>query len=85
MRALPWLRTHCPLAERGVAAHPTGGLVARGGRQDEGEGDLLRRRGLPLSLHPSPWALCRIFSLGALTLAARANPMPPYGQGMGSI
>ena len=41
-------------------------LVPRRGRQDEGEGDPLKRRGLPLSLHLTPWALHGIFSLGAL-------------------
>ena len=33
---------------------------------DEGKGDPLRRRGLPLPLHPFPWALHEISSLGAL-------------------
>ena len=34
---------------------------------DEGEGDPLKRRGLPLPLHPSSWALSRIFSLGVFS------------------
>ena len=38
---------------------------------DEGEGDPLKRRGLPLSLHLTPWA----FYMGFLNLVLREESL----------
>ena len=54
----------------------------RRGRRYEGEGDPLRRRGLPLPFTPPPWAFHGISSLYVLGESLH-NLLPPFRYGMG--
>ena len=76
-----WSGEQCTVAEgaeRNWHRASVAALVPRGGPQDEGEGDPLKGCGLPLPLHPSPWAFVRFFPLCLLK-----NPYTIFCRPMG--